>query len=74
MQRGKDDERCRQRCRKGRCGRNQGKFVMVWGGECPEVTWGQGRRGRGTDVTQEPVSSAILKVPNGYLVEMMKRF
>lgn len=47
---------------------------MVWGGECPEVTWGQGRRGRGTDVTQEPVSTAILKVPNGYLVEMMKHF
>ena len=45
------------------------KVSLLWFG-----VGARGGRARGTDVTQEPVSSAILKVPNGYLVEMMKRF
>lgn len=52
------------------------KVSLLWFGmgNAQRSRGGKGGGGKGTDVTQEPVSSAILKVPSGYLVEMMKHF
>lgn len=52
------------------------KVSLLWFGvgSAQRSRGGKGGGGRGTDMIQEPVSSPILKVPNGYLVEMMKHF